>query len=102
MLTPNERAVYEQTGLVPPDRLRSLAYALRQLANDARVKSVTYPKDDPQAIALRGKATAYAEAARMADHIRDGYALRPRKYSSTRRRAREWAERRAARRASGQ
>lgn len=101
MLTNQDRQVYEETGLIPPDRLRALQHALRALSADAREASRLHDKDSQFAAALRGKKLAYAEAAHMIDHILNGQALHPRRYSSASRKSREWGTRRAARSSGG-
>lgn len=103
MLTSRDEQLQEQTGMVPPDRLRSLEHALRCLSRDARSAACDHP-DGPKshaAAALRGKAGAYVEAAIMARHIANGQALHPRAYSTERRLSRAFAARRRARRDGG-
>lgn len=98
MLTTADRAVREQTGLVTPDRLRALAYALDHDAADARAAAHAEGIDERLAAALRGKSIAYREAAAMARSLLAGNGLRPRRWSTARRRAVEYRQRQAARR----
>lgn len=94
MLTNRDREIQQQTGMVSPDRLRSMHYALTQERADAIAAAKALPDDAAStyaAAALRGKAKGYQEAAAMVAHILEGHALHARSWSSTRRRNREHA-----------
>lgn len=79
MLTEADLRTITETGLVPPDRVKALVFALRQQAHEARAAARAH-KDGQKshaAAALRGKARAYDEAAIMVQHIAAGHALHP-------------------------
>lgn len=92
MLTQREIETYQQTGLIPPERLHALIHALRARSEDVRVKSRVF-RDRGEShfgAAMSGRALAYKEAAVLVQQILDGYPMRPRKDSSTKARSRAW------------
>jgi hypothetical protein len=98
VLTEKDKQLIADTGMVPPGRLNALTHALRSLGADAGLAAAEHA-DGPKshaAAALRGKRAAYFEASRMVQQILDGRALHPRSYSTDRKRAQEYAARRAA------
>lgn len=100
MLTNKDRELQQTTGMVSPDRMKALQHALTNMAADARAAARAIEETDrlsQAAAALRGKAVALGEAARMVDDILRGAALHPRGYSSAKRKAREYGLRRRMR-----
>jgi hypothetical protein len=75
MLTDRDEELAAQ-GLVSFDRLSALRHALLSDSLAARDAARRRPKNDPHAIALRGKKVAYLHAADMVMALLNGKALR--------------------------
>lgn len=75
MLTRHDREVFENDGLITPDRLRALQHALRDRSLAAYEQAKRAGTDDRAAAALRGKKTAYIEAARLIESLLAGNPL---------------------------
>ncbi len=101
MLTEHEQEQIAQ-GIMPMSRIEALLFALRNMRDDTanRVHQVEDEGADDRYIAsLRGKRVAYQECARMVEQIMDGKSLHPPVWSTARRKAQAFADRKYRRRA---
>jgi hypothetical protein len=89
-----------EAGITRHERLQALRHALIADAQDARALSRAEGLDERFAASLRGKAKAYEHAAGMVNKIMRGEGIRPPVWSSARKKAAAFWDRKIARRAT--